>query len=289
MAIQRPGRSAIALGPSGTGKSRLCLSALQSLGSGIVMTIPGTDEMESYAPVYPDATTPEWSDDGKEVTWDTDAPYVIAPFDDSDFAPSLGREGLKADAQHRMIGFLRACRVLVQEDVKNGLPPRYACIVQDTWSGIGDLSVNAMLSKMRLVDPPPALSPEGSTYFGGLQTRMADVARNTRALKGLGVHWLATTHVRKIEASEAERGAAASTSREQMMPLITGGFRGKLTPMFDLVLHSQVAKNGDYVVQWKADLNKGAKSRYGSLSEGSTLPNDWGTIMKAIDVALEVG
>ena len=285
MPIQPVGRSVITLGPSGTGKSTLCRQAAESLGSGVIMTIPGTDEMESYAKLYSNATSPIWNEDGT-VTWDIDAPYLIAPFDDADFAPSLGREGLQADGQKRMIGFLRAVRQLAQQDRAEGKPLRYACVIQDTWSGIGDLSVNAMLSKMKLIDPPPAMSPEGSTYFGGLQTRMNDVARNTRVLKGLGMHWIATSHVRKIEASDAARGAAPTSTREQLMPLIVGGFRERLTPMFDLVLHSEVQKDGSYKLLWKADMSRGAKSRYGQLAEENVLPNDWDEVWASIDRAV---
>lgn len=280
MSITRPGRSVIVLGPSGSGKSTLMVAAAKSFGGGVIITAPGTDEMESYHELYDDATSPVWSDDGKEVTWDMDAPYVIAPFDDADFAPSLGKPGLVADAHRRLIGFLRVVR-RVQMDS----PGRYPCIIQDTWNGMSDLCVNDMLASMRRIDPPAAMSPDGSTYFGGLQSRNADIARNTRALKGLGMHWLATSHIRKIEASEGARGAAGTTAKEQLMPLIVGGFRDKLTPMFDLVLHSYINKKDEYRVLWKADMMRGAKSRYGKLADTPDLPADWDTIWSSIEGA----
>lgn len=283
MSILIPGKSCIALGPSGTGKSTFARTMLEHHGSGIIVLAPGKDEMESYAPLYPDAAEPKWDDDGGVTI--PDAKYVFASFDDPEFAPSLGPKHLKADAQKRMVFFLRAVRSLVQKDIEDGKPPRWGCIVQDTYSGIGDLAYNAMLSSMKIIEPPKARGDGGATFYGGLSMRLQDVARATRVLKGLGMDWFATTHVKVAEASKAMKASEAA-AKDQYMPLIVGAFREKLTPMFDLALHTSVNSKGEYVARWDADHARQAKSRYGALHATSgTIANNWKAVLEAIESA----
>lgn len=283
MSIVLPGKSAIILGPSGTGKSHLALTALLHHGSGVVITAPGADEMESYAPVYSQASRPVWHEDGS-FTMDADKPFILAPFDDEDFAPSLGSRELKATGQARIVMFLRQIRRLIEEDVNAGRAPRWAVLVEDTVSGIGELAYNAMLGSMGLVEPPKARGDGGSTFYGGYATRMGDVMRASRALKALGLHWIATSHVQIKDASDTyKQGELAS--KEQYLPLITGQFREKLTPIFDLALHSAVDRKGQHYCLWRPDMKRQAKSRYGKLAESGSIPNDWPTILSAIETA----
>lgn len=282
--IQRPGKSAVFLGPSGTGKSTLLLSAAEYHGSGIIVTVPGSDEMESYSRLYDRAEQPTW--DGDNVTIPTDSPFVIAPFDDSDFSPSLGRQGLTAYAQKRLVFFLRACRQVLQQDLDAGKPPRWACLLTDAWSGISDLASNAKLAEMGATEIPKAMSPDGATYYSGLATRMADVARASRVLKGMGLDWICSSHVKYAEVDEANKQGKGSAS-EQIMPLISGSFRNRFTPMFDIVGHTEVTSGGEYVVRLKADVRRGSKSRYrikipAGNKEG-LFPNDWPTLMRLIE------
>lgn len=279
--ILRPGRSIAAVGPSGTGKSTFALSVARYHGAGVICTIPGTDEMESYGDLYDRAEQPVWHADGS-VDLPLDSPYVIAPFDDADFAPSLGAKELKADAQERLVFFLRAVRQVIANDLAEGRPPRWPCLIQDTYSAISDLASNAMLSRMRTVDVPKAISPEGSTYYGGLATRLNDVARASRVLKGMGMDWVTTSHVKYTEVSEAVRQGKSSAS-EQIMPLISGNFRERFLPMFDLVLFSEIVDKR-YQMRHRADFRKQAKSRYTLATTSEYVENDWPTIRALIRV-----
>ena len=285
--IAPPGKSACIIGPSGTGKSTLCASAARYHESGIIITVPGSDEIESYREFYEEAAYPIWSEDGTAVEI-PDARYIIAPFDDVDFAPSLGRaEGLVADAQKRLVFFLRAVRQLIQEDVQAGKEPRWGVLIQDTFSGINTLSVNAVMTEMRVTQPPGAKSPDGAAYYGNLQNRMNDVARASRVLKGLGMDWIATSHVKITDVSDAAKQGKTVASTTQYMPLMTGAFREQFTPIFDMVLHSEVGVGNKYQLRHDADMKRQAKMR--GLKEALTpdgfIINDWPTILAAYEKA----
>ena len=284
-----PGKSAAVIGPSGTGKSHLAASAVRHHGSGIIMTIPGADEMPSYQEFFRDAAQPVWGDND-EVTIPGDARVIIAPFDDPDFAPSLGVEGLKgAIAQKRMVFFLRAVRQIVQKDIDEGKPPRWGVLVQDTFSAVSVLAVNATLRELNLLAPPPALSPEGSKYYGKLSTRMNDVVRASRVLKGLGMDWVTTSHVSMKDVSDAAKpGGATVASKEQMVPLMSGAFRDQFMGFFDITLHAEVTAKRTYKVRCDSDARRQSRARGAGvpLSKDGYLANDWPTIMKAYSSAL---
>lgn len=283
-----PGRSGAVLGPSGTGKSHLVASALRHYGSGIVICVPGSDEMESYSEFYSDAEQPTWNEKG-EVSIPTDAPFILAPFDDADFAPSLGTKGLSADAQERMVFFLRAIRQVVQKDVNEGSPPRWRVIAQDTFSAISTLSSNATLDEMKIISPPAAMSPDGAKYYGKIATRMNDVARASRVLKGLGLDWLTTSHVKTEDVDDEARPSTkpAISAKKQYMPLMTGAFREAFLPMFDITLHSEVTGARKWEVRCEMDMNRQSRARGATkpMSPTGYLPNDWPTILEAYDAA----
>lgn len=285
--INPPGRSLIALGPSGTGKSTLAASAVRYHGSGVIITCPGTDEMESYHEFYDEAERPVWHEDGSVELPDT--PYLMAGFDDEDFTVTGDRRDLKADGLRRMIFFLRAVRATIQQDLDAGKPPRWGCFVQDTWAGIATLAHNSALANLGETDVPKARGDGGATFYIGLASRLHDVARASRALKGLGLDWVATSHVKVTDVEDSAKVGAGVTSKTQYMPLITGSFREQLTPMFDLVLHSEVQKdpkNKDklvYQVRHDIDMRRQAKVRglKRPLTADGCITNDYETIIEA--------
>jgi hypothetical protein len=246
------------------------------------------DEIESYAPLYDQASFATWDDDTGTFAIDIDKPYVFASFDDPDFAPSLGPKYLQATAQERLLFFLRSIRTVIESDAAAGKPPRWACLVQDTFSGIAELAYNAQLSEMGIVSTPKARSGDGSEFFLGLAARLGDVSRASRALRAYGMHWLATSHVTVREVSDTAKAGALSAS-QQHMPLITGMFRERFTPMFDVVVHTNVDNKGEHYCLWKPEVKRQAKSRYGALNETKRIANDWPTIMTAIDNAQRPG
>lgn len=285
--IVTPGKSVLAMGPSGTGKSTLAASTVRHHGSGVIVTAPGADEVESYAEFFDIAEHPTWDEKGN-VTIPGDARVVIASFDDPDF--STATKDYEAEGLRRLIFFLRAIRQIVQEDVNAGKPPRWGVLVEDTWSGIGTLAINAMLAQMKLQEPPPAMSPDGSKYYGGLATRMNDAARASRVLKGLGMDWVATSHVKYTEPSEAAKPSTKTSvnRKQQYMPLLSGSFREGFSGIFDMVFHAEVVARGEYKMLFEADLNRQPKVRglkRPLLPEGSYIDNDWPTVLAAYEAA----
>ena len=107
----------------------------------------------------------------------------------------------------------------------------------------------------------------------------------------LGVTWIATCHSafkpQKEGVSMAGGGLEAS---DTVQPLITGQARDFIPGAFDLVLHSEIHNVGGeekFVLQWRSDSKKITKSRFGDLAKGETIPNDWTSANKLIELAKE--
>lgn len=283
-----PGHSMIVVGPSGTGKSSLLRKALKHYGSGIILLAPGADEASSYSDLYDQATWVSWNDDGT-FKLDPTKPYVLASFDDDDYFPSLPNDQRGTPTGiSRAVSFMRGVRGLLRQDLQEGRPPRWAVLGVDTLSGFNQMANNKMLARMGLPTPPPAMSPEGSTYYTGIANSLVELSRACKALRGLGLHWLTSAHVVKRDVDDVHRGDEAS-GKTQVQALFTGAFRNQVFAMFDLVFFAAVGRQKDgrptYNVTWQPDYRRQAKSRLGSLAAGSTLPNDWGAILEAIQAA----
>ena len=260
------GHSILDQGPSGAGKSSLLRSALRHEGSGVVIMAPGDDEEASYAEFR-----------GRSE-------YVIRGFDDPEFLPTLGVKevgGFKA-----ALNTVRSVYNKTKEELAAGNPLPYAVLGIDTISSLSQLSVNFWLKKMNLEGPPPALSPEGARFYGGIRSQMEEFMRPCRSLKGMGLHLIATSHVSEKEIKKtAVAGASGATGH---MPLIMGSFRDRVAGIFDLVFHAGVQNNAEpkFYVQWVPDPKRPTKSRLGKLSDQVMLPNDWPTLKAAAEAAL---
>lgn len=292
MSRPRPGRSALILGPSGSGKSHLLLTALQHEGSGIGILALGLDELESYRPLYDQAeilATPEdvdrvvqRQDDG---SWRivTDKPFVLAAFDDVDFYPSLGQWDAKA--LESVVTFLRIVRAEQARHVAEKGEPRWKVLGLDTYSGLGELAYNAMLSSMRRTEPPKARGDGGAEFYMGYFGKLIEVSRACRAIRGYGAHWIATSHIQIKEATDSYSGQDV-IAKEQHLPMFTGSFREKVPSFFDLVLFTGISTKAKHYAQWEPDKFKQSKSRYeldeGKMDAKRRIENDWRVISEAI-------
>lgn len=290
--MREPGRSLLLLGPSGSGKSHTLRTALKAEGSGVVVMALGLDEIESYRDLYPDAdimATPEdverliQEDDDGVAFLATDKPYLFAAFDDEEFFPSL--KEWTVSGQKSIITFLRLVRKRVQSEIAAGNDNPYAVLGVDSYSGVGELASNAMLSYLKSPEPPKARGDGGATYYIGYANKLSEVARACRSIRGYGSHWIATCHVQVKEASDTF-SAQDVTASEQEMPMFTGQFRERIPAFFDLVVHLGIGKKGDHYIQPTADRFRASKSRYrldpGKLDKDGRIENDWTKIKDAI-------
>jgi len=286
----QPGKSILVAGPSGSGKSTLLRRALKAFGSGVVLMAPGADEASSYDPLEAKAWI-DWQPDGGLTI--PDGPYLMAPFDDDEYYPSLPKdERGKADALAKALRFLRAVKSLLVADIQAGVDIRYKVLGIDTFSGLGILAHNAMLSEMGITEVPKARGDGGATFYTGYAGKLHEIARAMRAIRGLGVHLIATSHVQAREIDQAKREtyrAAPDGSSEQIMPLFIGSFREQLPAIFDLVLYSGIDSKAGHYVLWKPDMRRTSKSRLGKMAEGGMMPNDWPKIWQAINEASHPG
>jgi len=280
------GRSLLALGPSGSGKSHLLASALASEGSGIVALAQGIDELESYRQFYKDAYIIRRPTEAGHVLVDTDdgprlrtdKPYVLAAFDDEMFYPS-DREW-KAGGFRALVAFLK---IALLSAIDSGDKQPWRVIGLDSYSGIGELANNAMLSALRVQEPPKARGEGGAQYYLGYKNKLVEISRACRALRGYGLHWIATAHVQEKEASAAATGKDVQ-AKTQQMPLFTGAFRESVPSFFDLVMHTGIDKLGKHYAVFGADAFRPTKTRYvvddPKLAAGGRIENDWPTILK---------
>lgn len=289
--MREPGRSALVLGPSGSGKSHLLASALEAEGSGVILMAMGLDEVESYRRFYPEAEIVATQADVERVVQKDDAgnafiasekPYLLAAFDDDDFYPSLGQ--WKAKGLENAVQWLRLVYAALAKQPSDQ-EPRWKVLGVDTYTGFGELAGNAMSGKLKFISPPKARGEGGAEYYVGYRNKLIEFSRACRAIRGFGCHWLATAHVQMREASDTYTGQDVS-AKEQQMAMFTGAFREQVPSFFDLVLYTGVSSNGKHYAQWQADKFRHSKSRYvmdpAALDAKGRLENDWPTISKAI-------
>ena len=279
----RKGYSVLIVGPSGSGKSSILRTALQHEEGGAVVMAPGSDELNSYTEMHDEAEMPVWQrDDAGRVT-QVEVPharYLFAPIEETDFAPSIQAKP-QANAHRDVLHTLGAIYKATLQSVSTGDAPPWPVLGLDTFSSMNDFAHNEMMAKLRLSEPPPAISPEGSSYFGGISRCLNEIARKSRAIKGLGVHWIATAHVKERESSPTY-AADEKAGKTQQMPLFTGAFREAVPAIFDLVIYTYV-RGGEHFALWKPDSRRAAKSRLGDLKLDEKLKNPtWPVLKKAL-------
>jgi len=281
------------MGPSGAGKSSTIRDALATEGSGVVLTAPGNEEFNSY--------TEFAKRDG----------YAIMGAGDPEFLPVINMRnatgfsyalkllnGLYVQARYHL-------GMLTPEQMEPfaerwGEPTgelKYQVLGIDTLSGVGTLAVNHMLMKTNLDDAPPAQSPEGAHFYGGIKNIMEHFMAAVDGLRGYGMDLIATSHV--MEREQKKTAMAEQVSSKAWVPAMTGSFRESVGGKFDLVMYSQVDPTAELIngknnpgnprhyVQWLSDPKKPTKSRVGALANQEKLPNEWSILKPLYDAALE--
>jgi len=259
--------SILVTGASGVGKSTLMRRMLEAYGSGAVVCAPGSDERDSYLGL--------------------DAPhYTFGEFDDVTFQPNLNEWA--ADGHHTMCRWLQRVYLECAKDVEDGKPPRYAVLATDTISAVGRLGFNASMAKYKKTEPPAAQSPDGAAFYTHLRMTQESGVRLMRAIRGLGVHWIAAAHPTESQVTEMLK-TQADPSASKIIPDIPGGFKNQLPSYFSTVLHMGImnAQGGKRVhyLQWRGDPKRVTKSRFGPLSDNEYLQADWPTVDAAIRAA----
>jgi hypothetical protein len=268
------------------------MSALRAEKGGVLALALGADELESYREIYDDTdflvTAKDQAkliqmDDQKKPFLATDKPYLIATFDDEDFFPS--EKSWVAKGHKSLINFLRLVRSAVAQDADADKKPRWPLLGLDSYSGVGELANNAMCAAMQIEVPPKARGEGGAQYYLGYKSRLAEVARACRAVRGYGVHWIATCHVQMREA-DATATSQDVVAKEQQMPMFVGAFREQIPAYFDLVVFTGIGKDGAHYAQYKYDVFRNAKSRYQldskKITKEGRIENDWRKIEDAI-------
>jgi hypothetical protein len=267
-----PGISLLVLGPPGSGKSSLARKALEAEGSGVVALALGMSEETSYKSLRGNQS------------------YIVKGYDDPEFFPSMP-QGLKASGYDQLLSDLRG----VYAGTKTVVP---AVLVTDTFSSMSQLAMNKTFQKFGKAEPPPAMSPDGASFWGHQRMLLDSITRICRAIRGNGSHWIATCHV-----TEKEMKEVGPSNPEQLgksagyVPAIAGGFRDVFAAEFDLVLYAGVRKDVDktkppiHYLQWRPDPKRPTKSRYGKLAETGAFLNSWTGLMEKINAAdaAEVG
>jgi hypothetical protein len=261
------------LGAPGSGKSDFARKALKYEGSGIVVLAPGLSEATSYRQF-----------EGNEN-------YIIKGFDDVEFFPSAG--SLKSNGYDDLLKFLRSEYVRVKALPVDARPK---VLVTDTFSAISDLAINKTMDKFKRDSAPPAMSPDGASYWTHQAMLLNQVTRICRAIRGEGLHWISLCHTAEREQKEtagANPENISTTKVTGMMPAIAGGFRDVYAREFDLVLHAGVKKVAPagtppvpqppiHYLQWRPDPKRPTKSRYSGLAQTGAFPNDYKGLLKRI-------
>lgn len=259
--------SVLLTGPSGAGKSTILRGALESYRSGIVVLAPGDDESDSY------------------IGLDSDK-YQFKGFDDILFHPEL--KEFEATGHSEMVKWLKEKYAEVKSDIDAGREPRYKVIGVDTISAVGRLAYNATMAHFKFPEPPPAQSPTGAAFYSRLRLVLESGVRVMRGLRGLGLHWVVTSHPTEAEATQIQ---SLGTAKRKVMPDLPGGFKNSLPSFFTTVLDVDIDMKGKHYVQWEGDPKSVTKSRLGILSPNGKieLPTgskaSWETIAKALDQA----
>lgn len=276
--------SVLLTGASGVGKSTIIRGALEAYGSGLIVLAPGTDEIDSYYGLV-----------GKSG-------YVFQGFDDVEFQPSL--KEFKAEGHRELVTWLKARYAELLADKEAGKELRYKVLGVDTISAVARLAYNATLVKFNYSTPPAAKSPDGAAFYGHLRITMESSVRLMRAIRGLGVHWIAAAHPVEGEATEIQK-TDEDVGKTKIMPDIPGGLKNSLPSYFNTVINENIGKKevkGEkgkaetvrvHYVQWAGDAKRVTKSRLGNLGEKGyiVLPNSargaWEKIAGAVEAAAE--
>lgn len=257
------------LGPPGSGKSHFAMKALKAEGSGVVLLAPGLAEEASYR------------------AFRNDAKYIVKGFDDPEFIPAIG--SVKAE------GFVSALHCLsgILKSLKAG-GPKPAILVTDTFSAFAELAINATMAKFKRSEAPPAMSPDGASYWTHVAQLMGSMTRLCRAIRGEGVHWISLCHVAEKEMKEVagvNPENLSTTGAKGYTPAISGGFRDVYAREFDLVFHAGVKKVLEKVdgkdvkkvvhyLQSQPDSKRPTKSRY---DLPPMVKNDWVGLMEKLN------
>lgn len=259
--------SVLLTGASGAGKSTLLRGALEYYGSGLVVLAPGDDELDSYIGL-----------DGEN--------YLYKGFDDVEFHPEL--KEWNASGHSDMVAWLKKRYAEIKDDVDSNKPSRYAILGVDTESAIGRMAFNATLSKFRYTEPPPSISPTGASFYGYLRVTLESGIRLMRGIRGLGVHWVVTSHPTEADVKAIQANGPAKT---KIMPDLPGGFKNVLPSYFTTVLDVGIGSDKKHYVQWEGDPKRVTKSRLGPLSATGKIilptgsKESWTVLAEALDKA----
>lgn len=254
----------------GSGKSHFAATAIEALGGGVVFMAPGDDERNSYVRYNPETT-------------------VFYGFDDPDFNPVLGQ--WETQGYGRLMKQAKIVRDALTEDRAAGKPPRWPVVVTDTLSAMLDnLAWNETLKKFATTTAPPAISPDGNSFYSYLKGVQESIVRQFRAIKALGVHWIATAHQKEKEQRADLLVANATTAGIEgkvkfLSPLIPGSMSDKLAGAFDLVSYVKIGKDKDgktvHYLQLDSDPRRMSKAREGLKVTGN-VANNWPALVSRI-------
>jgi len=256
--LPNAGHAVMVVGPSGSGKSSLARDALLEEGSGIICLAPGVDEVASYL---------EFQDEeGYEIE-----SFLRA----TDIAP-----------------WLTKLYQINLEHYKKHQEPLHKVLVSDTLSGFDQIIRGEKIKAMGLTEPLFAIrSPQGAEFYLGIQYKWEKILAVSRALRGLGIHWIALSHAKTRPPNEETMEGTGLEAPEIVQPLVTGATRDSLPGAFDLVFHSGITNHKQetvFTLLCKSDPTKVTKSRFGELVSGKVIRNYWKPTVELIEKAIEL-
>lgn len=253
--MPKPGHAVLVIGPSGSGKSSFARDALLEEGSGVIALAPGVDEVASYG----------------------------------EFKGEEGYEMESFSSPSKTVAWLEAAyKKNLEHYVKNG-EALHKLLITDTLSGYDQIIRGAVCKKMTITEPPKARSSAGADFYLGIQYRWERILAPCRALRGLGLHWIALSHTKTRVADEETMQGTGLEAAEIVQPLVTGSTRASLPGAFDLVFHSSIENVNQqtvFALRCKGDPTKVTKSRFGDLAEGAMVKNYWKPVVELIDKAI---